>query len=145
MTKAEMSAVMREMGRRGGRIGGKRRLETMTASERSAVASRAAMARWHPPAVPWWHRRGAAFVIRYPDQLRLVGITDHVTPTRVWFRADGDDRNERAARRMSLREFERLLATGVIERASCVDDVGRAEAIPAHVPTTRGGLVREEP
>lgn len=38
--------LMAEMGRRGGRIGGKRRLQTMTAKERSTVARKAAKARW---------------------------------------------------------------------------------------------------
>jgi len=41
-----LSRVMAEMGRRGGRIGGKRRLETMTDQHRSEVASKAAKARW---------------------------------------------------------------------------------------------------
>lgn len=45
-TKAQVSMFMAEMGRRGGKIGGKRRLETMTAEERSAIAKRAARARW---------------------------------------------------------------------------------------------------
>ena len=40
------SKVMAEMGRRGGRIGGKRRLETMTAKERKHAATKAANARW---------------------------------------------------------------------------------------------------
>ena len=43
---AMLSRVMAEMGRRGGRIGGKRRLETMTSEQRSKVASAAAKARW---------------------------------------------------------------------------------------------------
>jgi hypothetical protein len=38
--------VMAAMGRKGGRIGGKRRLETMTAEERTAAALKAARARW---------------------------------------------------------------------------------------------------
>lgn len=38
--------VMSAMGKRGGRIGGKRRLETMTPEERSAAALKAARARW---------------------------------------------------------------------------------------------------
>jgi len=38
--------VMREMGARGGRIGGKRRLETMTDAQRKRSASKAAKARW---------------------------------------------------------------------------------------------------
>ena len=45
-TKAQVSMLMADLGRKGGKIGGKRRLETMTAKERSAVASKAAKARW---------------------------------------------------------------------------------------------------
>jgi hypothetical protein len=45
-TQSVISKVMAEMGRRGGRIGGKRRMETMTAEERSTVASNAAKKRW---------------------------------------------------------------------------------------------------
>lgn len=41
-----LSKVMAEMGRKGGRIGGKRRLETMTPERRRQVASNAAKARW---------------------------------------------------------------------------------------------------
>jgi hypothetical protein len=44
MNKKLVSAVMREMGRKGGKIGGKRSLETMTAEERSARAKKASMA-----------------------------------------------------------------------------------------------------
>ena len=45
-TKEEVSKVMAALGRRGGKIGGKRRLETMTDEARSAVALKAARARW---------------------------------------------------------------------------------------------------
>lgn len=45
-TADELSRVMAALGRRGGKIGGKRRLETMTQAERSAVALKAAKARW---------------------------------------------------------------------------------------------------
>ena len=38
--------IMSSMGRKGGRIGGKRRMETMSPEERSAVALKAARARW---------------------------------------------------------------------------------------------------
>jgi hypothetical protein len=38
--------VMRTMGAKGGRIGGKRRLETMTSEQRSKSAKKAAKARW---------------------------------------------------------------------------------------------------
>jgi len=37
---------MAAMGRKGGKIGGKRRLKTMTPEERSQVAVKAAKARW---------------------------------------------------------------------------------------------------
>jgi len=38
--------VMRTMGAKGGRVGGKRRLETMTPEQRSKSAKKAAKARW---------------------------------------------------------------------------------------------------
>jgi ABC-type branched-subunit amino acid transport system substrate-binding protein len=38
--------VMREMGAKGGKIGGKRRLETMTDEQRTKSARKAAKARW---------------------------------------------------------------------------------------------------
>ena len=38
--------VMREMGSKGGKIGGKRRLETMTDEQRRRSARKAAKARW---------------------------------------------------------------------------------------------------
>jgi hypothetical protein len=41
-----VSKVMAMMGSKGGKIGGKRRLKTMTDEERSRVASIAANARW---------------------------------------------------------------------------------------------------
>ena len=43
---SEVSRVMAALGRKGGRIGGKRRLETMTAEERSRIAQNAAKVRW---------------------------------------------------------------------------------------------------
>jgi hypothetical protein len=45
-TPEELSKVMASLGRKGGPIGGKRRLVTMTAEARSAVALKAAKARW---------------------------------------------------------------------------------------------------
>jgi len=41
-----LSRVMAEMGRRGGKIGGKRRLKTMTPEQRKIAAAKAAQARW---------------------------------------------------------------------------------------------------
>ncbi len=45
-TKAQISLLMSALGKKGGKIGGKRRLKTMTAQERSDVARKAALARW---------------------------------------------------------------------------------------------------
>jgi hypothetical protein len=45
-TKAEISLVMASLGRKGGRIGGKRRLVTMTQEARSQIGFKAAQARW---------------------------------------------------------------------------------------------------
>ena len=44
--RSEISRVMSEMGRRGGKKGGKRRLQTMTPEERSQIALKAAQVRW---------------------------------------------------------------------------------------------------
>lgn len=46
VSREEILRVMREMGRRGGKKGGKRRMETMTPEERSRVAHKAAQVRW---------------------------------------------------------------------------------------------------
>ncbi len=46
-TKAQVSALMAQLGRKGGKIGGKRRLETMSKEERTQVARRAARMRWN--------------------------------------------------------------------------------------------------
>ena len=46
---ANISAYMAAIGRKGGQIGGKRRLKTMTKAERSKVAAKAARARWKRP------------------------------------------------------------------------------------------------
>lgn len=43
---ANISEYMSAIGRKGGQIGGKRRLKTMTKAERSKVAAKAARARW---------------------------------------------------------------------------------------------------
>ena len=42
-----LSAYMAAMGRKGGQIGGKRRLVTMTAAQRKKAAVKAAKARWN--------------------------------------------------------------------------------------------------
>ena len=42
----DLSAYMAAMGRKGGQIGGKRRLKTMTKEQRRKVAAKAAKTRW---------------------------------------------------------------------------------------------------
>ncbi|MDR3715087.1 MAG: hypothetical protein P4L51_19920, partial [Puia sp.] len=42
----DLSAYMAAMGRKGGMVGGKRRLVTMTADARKKAAAKAAQARW---------------------------------------------------------------------------------------------------
>jgi hypothetical protein len=44
--QTQLSAHMAKLGAKGGRIGGKRRLETMTYEQRSAIALKAVRARW---------------------------------------------------------------------------------------------------
>ena len=44
MKKSIISLVMSEMGKKGGKIGGKRSLETMTPEERTARAKKASLA-----------------------------------------------------------------------------------------------------
>jgi len=46
VTLTIVQKVMREMGAKGGKIGGKRRLETMTDAQRTKSARKAAKARW---------------------------------------------------------------------------------------------------
>lgn len=45
-TQDEIRRVMSALGQRGGKKGGKRRMETMTQKERSDIAFKAARARW---------------------------------------------------------------------------------------------------
>jgi hypothetical protein len=45
-SRSVISQVMAEMGRKGGLIGGKRRLETLSNRRRSQIAKQAARARW---------------------------------------------------------------------------------------------------
>jgi hypothetical protein len=46
VSPAELSQRMAALGRRGGQIGGKRRLKTMTKAQRQRIAAKAARARW---------------------------------------------------------------------------------------------------
>jgi hypothetical protein len=47
LNRSLVSRVMAEMGRKGGRIGGKRKLTTLTAERRQEIARKAANVRWH--------------------------------------------------------------------------------------------------
>lgn len=46
-SKEQVSALMAHLGKKGGKIGGKRRMETMSSRERKAIATKAAQARWN--------------------------------------------------------------------------------------------------
>jgi hypothetical protein len=46
LSPSDISKVMSEMGRKGGKIGGKRRLETMSPERRKEIALKAARVRW---------------------------------------------------------------------------------------------------
>ena len=48
-TPSDLSQYMAAIGRKGGLIGGKRRLKTMTKEQRRKVAAKAARARWKKP------------------------------------------------------------------------------------------------
>lgn len=50
--QAQYRAHMAKLGEKGGKIGGKRRLKTMTADQRSKIALKAAMARWNKAKKP---------------------------------------------------------------------------------------------
>ncbi len=52
VSPAELSQRMAAIGRKGGQIGGKRRLKTMTKAARKRVAAKAAKARWKKPRKP---------------------------------------------------------------------------------------------
>jgi hypothetical protein len=47
VTQDEIRRVMSALGHRGGKKGGKRRMETMTQKQRSDIAFKAAQARWN--------------------------------------------------------------------------------------------------
>jgi len=49
VSSSDISRVMSAMGRKGGKIGGKRRMTTMTSDQRREVALKAARARWKKP------------------------------------------------------------------------------------------------
>lgn len=49
VSPAVLSQRMAALGKKGGQIGGKRRLKTMSKAQRRSVAARAAKARWKKP------------------------------------------------------------------------------------------------
>jgi len=49
LVPTNVSEYMAAIGRKGGQIGGKRRLKTMTPEQRRKVAAKAAKARWRKP------------------------------------------------------------------------------------------------
>lgn len=125
MTKAELSAYMREIGRKGGRVGGKRRLDTMTPAARSRCASHAAQARWAKrPRAEWspavWPP-GTTFVIQWADGVRLTNcVLSRYTARRVyWFKPEYDGANHNA-RRHRLDDFKAEVESGHIWKSRYV-------------------------
>jgi hypothetical protein len=54
-TKADISRVMAVLGRKGGKIGGKKRAANMSPERRSEIALKAARSRWAKPIPHPWH------------------------------------------------------------------------------------------
>lgn len=90
-SKADISRVMSAMGRKGGKIGGKRRLITMTPEERQARALQAAKVRWSKNGEvvkmsPAESKREAGLrklAGIFEDQLTSLGFTEHQKNARV--------------------------------------------------------------
>lgn len=117
MTKADVSEFMREMGRRGGKIGGKRCLETMTAAERSARALKAVSARWAKPV----NARpaplvGDAFAVRMNGEVSTGWIVTQITPGYVYFYKPEYDGTNRRARRQRTASFAADVDAGIIRK-----------------------------
>lgn len=127
MTNQEISAFMREMGRKGGL----RRRETLTQEERSAIARKAARARWARHTVardrPQWSRAtwppGQRFDYVWPDipPWRACILGRYTAKTAYWLWPDFDDdlgMYSRYSRRMTIAEFERLIRERIIVKAA---------------------------
>src|ERR1039457_2338666 len=90
-SRAEISRVMSAMGRKGGKIGGKRRLETMTPEERRTRALNAAKARWggdkivvKMPAVESKREAGLQKLAAiFEEQLTSLGLSEEQKDARV--------------------------------------------------------------
>ena len=126
LTKSVISAVMRELGRKGGRVGGKRCLETMTPAERRARAVHAARARWarHATArvVAEWSRSawppGTTVDIRFKDGLQMTNcVIWRYTRTCVYWSKPEYDGAQRGTRRHRLDEFKAGVASGTIRKS----------------------------
>src|SRR5260370_35437957 len=61
--------VMRAMGAKGGKIGGKRRLETMTDEQRRRSARKAAKARWGKAKQNAWNHPFPHFALANPQEI----------------------------------------------------------------------------
>ena len=109
----ETRAYLAEIGRKGGQIGGKRRLETMTAVERSRVASLAARARWgqpRPRSMPPW-TKGTIFELRFVQNGVRHTMTNCIVhkltakKTLYWFKPEYDGPTPKTFRRMKLQAY----------------------------------------
>ena len=114
MTKDEISAFMREMGRRGGMIGGKRSAERLTPAERTLRAQSAARARWGKwPVLPPPVGTIFSYQLTPTDAPWLYCVVGHVTKTRVYFGYPLYDRDDHRARRMQLDDWTARLGTSI--------------------------------
>ncbi len=87
MTKAEFTAFFREVGRRGGLIGGKRSAAALSPEQRRARAQKAAVARW--------------------KQYRAGGLPDWATPAQRRARAQKAARARWGAKKKRTRKPKR--------------------------------------
>lgn len=113
----EVNDYLRTIGRRGGLIGGKRSLETMTAEQRQERGAAAARARWG--AAQWTKQQwpvGTEFEIKVRDQWIGGWIITRYTTSRVYFYKPEYDGAERFVRKATCLTFATDINDGVIRK-----------------------------
>ena len=110
-----VSAYLSEIGQRGGRIGGKRRLDTMTPEQRTEQASHAARARWHGSGPLFIPRAGDRFTFVWWDGRWRGCVVDRVAPKTVFWHYPAYDGAVSCARRIKLTEWhQRCIARRIV-------------------------------
>lgn len=111
----ELSAYFAAIGRKGGRIGGKRRMETLTPTRRSEIATAAARARWGTPSRRLFRSDDWPVGVRFSvwndagaDWLGVFEITGFTKKHVLFYQPETDGANRRA-RKMSMEMFQRLV------------------------------------